>query len=157
MKYVVLTMLLLAATLINVDAGQQPKPAPAKKGQEYGAGVILRDKPTPLASAIDAKLFSKTITIVGKVKEVCSVKGCWMIVTGGGKKARVTFKDYGFFMPRNLTGKRIVATGVLSVETVSEADARHYAEDAGKSKKEISKIVGDQQEINFEATGVKVL
>ena len=60
-------------------------------------------------------------------------------------------------MPRNLTGKRIVATGVLSVETVSEADARHYAEDAGKSKKEISKIVGDQQEINFEATGVKVL
>lgn len=157
MKHVIFGMMLLAAAVISISAGQQPKPVPAKKGQEYGAGVVLRDKPTPMASAIDAKMFSETITIVGKVKEVCSVKGCWMIVTQGGKKARVTFKDYGFFMPRNLVGKRIVATGVLSVETVSEADARHYAEDAGKSKKEIAKIVGDQQEINFEATGVKVL
>lgn len=157
MKHVVIGLLLVAAMFINLDAGQQTKPAPAKKGQQYGAGVTLRDKPTPLASAIDGKMFSKTITIVGNVKEVCSVKGCWMIVTGGGKKARVTFKDYGFFMPRNLVGERIVATGVLSVETVSEADARHYAEDAGKSKKEIEKIVGDQQEINFEATGVQVL
>jgi hypothetical protein len=60
-------------------------------------------------------------------------------------------------MPRNLVGKKIVATGVLSVETVSQADARHYAEDAGKSKKEIEKIIGDQQEFNFESTGVRVL
>jgi hypothetical protein len=43
------------------------------------------------------------------------------------------------------------------VETVSQADARHYAEDAGKSKKEIEKIIGDQQEFNFESTGVRVL
>ena len=80
-----------------------------------------------------------------------------MIIEQGGKKARVTFKDYGFFMPRNLVGKKIVASGVLSVETVTQADARHYAEDAGKPKSEIEKIVGDQQEISFEATGVRVL
>ena len=155
MKKLLLVIIALASSLMY--AAQQPKPAPAKKGQEYGAGVILRDKPWPLSNAIVARKFSETITIVGKVKEVCSVKGCWMIVQQGGKKARVTFKDYGFFMPRNLVGKSIVATGVLSVETVSEADARHYAEDAGKTKKQIAKIIGDQQEINFEATGVKVL
>lgn len=155
MKQLLIILVIAISSVIN--AAEQPKPAPAKKGQQYGDGVVLRDKPTPLAAAIEAKMFSKTITIVGKVKEVCSVKGCWMIVTSNGKKARVTFKDYGFFMPRNLAGKRIVATGVLSVEIVSESDARHYAEDAGKSKKQIEKIVGDQQEINFEATGVQVL
>lgn len=139
------------------QAVQDPKPAPAKKGQQYGAGVPAKAQQVQLTAAISGKMFAKTLTVAGKVKEVCTVKGCWMILEDGGKTARVTFKDYAFFMPRNLVGKRIVATGVLTVETVSQADARHYAEDAGKSKNEIEKIVGDQQELNFEATGVRVL
>ena len=47
-----------------------------------------------------------------------------------------------------------VVEGVLSEEVLSEKDARHYAEDAGKSKAEIAKIKGDQRELGFEATGV---
>lgn len=155
MKHILIVLAFLFSGLVN--GAEQPTPAPAKKGQQYGAGVTLSEKPLLLSAAIADQMFSKVITVVGKVKEVCSVKGCWMIVEQGGRRARVTFKDYGFFMPRNLVGKRIVASGVLSVETVSQADARHYAEDAGKPKSEIEKIVGDQQEINFEATGVRVL
>jgi len=155
MKHLLVAVALVSASLIC--AAEQPKPAPAKKGQQYGAGVTLTDKPVLLSAAIGDQLYSRTITVIGKVKDVCSVKGCWMIIEQGGKKARVTFKDYGFFMPRNLVGKKIVASGVLSVETVTQADARHYAEDAGKPKSEIEKIVGDQQEISFEATGVRVL
>jgi hypothetical protein len=155
MKHALLLVLLALASIAY--ASEQPKPASAKKGRQYGAGVPASAAPVALADALKQQMFSKTITIVGKVKEVCSVKGCWMILNDGGTKVRVTFKDYGFFMPRNLVGKKIVATGVLSVETVSQADARHYAEDAGKSKKEIEKIIGDQQEFNFESTGVRVL
>jgi len=155
MKQMVLMLMIVLAAIASV--AEQPKPAPAKRGQQYGAGVARASKPLPLAGAIDGKMYSQPITITGKVIDVCSVKGCWMIVEQGGKKARVTFKDYGFFMPRNLLGKNIVASGVLSVETITQADARHYAEDAGKPKSEIEKIVGDQQEINFEATGVRVL
>lgn len=156
MKHMILVVVIALSVMAN--AAEQPKPAPAKKGQEYGAGVASKQKPMPLGSVIDDKRYhAQTITVTGLVKEVCAVKGCWMILEQGGKKARVTFKDYSFFMPRNLVGKRIVATGVMSVETVSQADARHYAEDAGKSKSEIEKIIGDQQEFNFEATGVRVL
>ena len=79
-----------------------------------------------------------------------------MILADGSTKVRVTFKDYSFFMPKDLAGKRIVAEGMLKEDVLSEADARHYAEDAGKSKKEIEKIKGDQRELTFEATGVRV-
>ncbi len=155
MKHAVLLVLLVLTTFAH--ASEQPKPASAKKGRQYGAGVPASVTPLTLATALKQQMFAKTITIVGKVNEVCSVKGCWMILNDGGTKVRVTFKDYAFFMPRNLVGKNIVATGVLSVETVSQADARHYAEDAGKSKNEIEKIIGDQKEFTFEATGVRVL
>jgi hypothetical protein len=80
-----------------------------------------------------------------------------MILVDGDTKVRVTFKDYGFFMPKNLAGSKVVLEGILSEEVLSEKDARHYAEDAGKSKAEIAKIKGDQRELGFEATGVLVL
>jgi hypothetical protein len=80
-----------------------------------------------------------------------------MILVDGDTKVRVTFKDYGFFMPKNLAGSKVVVEGILSEEVLSEKDARHYAEDAGKSKAEIAKIKGDQRELGFEATGVLVL
>jgi hypothetical protein len=104
-----------------------------------------------------AKSFGKSIRVTGTVTEVCKVKGCWMMLRDASSLVRVTFKDYGFFMPMDLVGKTVALEGVLSVETLTEAEARHYAEDAGKSKKEIAKIVGDKNEYSFEATGVVVL
>ncbi|MBK6290516.1 MAG: DUF4920 domain-containing protein [Ignavibacteria bacterium] len=130
-------------------------PAPAKKGQEYGAGVKASTV-LSLSRAVTEKKFNAPIAVTAMVKEVCQKKGCWMILADGTTKVRVTFKDYSFFMPKDLAGKRIVAEGMLKEDVLSEADARHYAEDAGKSKKEIEKIKGDQQELTFEATGVRV-
>ncbi|HLP27313.1 MAG TPA: DUF4920 domain-containing protein [Candidatus Didemnitutus sp.] len=131
------------------------EPAPAKKGQEYGAGVKASTV-LSLSRAVTEKKFNTHIAVTALVKEVCQKKGCWMILADGKTKVRVTFKDYGFFMPKDLAGKRIVAEGMLMEGVLSEADARHYAEDAGKSKKEIEKIKGDQQELTFEATGVRI-
>ncbi len=119
----------------------------------YGAGVKSKSRMS-LAQAVLEKKFNSTVTLTATVSEVCQVKGCWMILVDGDTKVRVTFKDYGFFMPKTLAGKTVVVEGVLSEEVLSEKDARHYAEDAGKSKAEIAKIKGDQRELGFEATGV---
>ncbi len=40
---------------------------------------------------------------------------------------------------------------------MSEDKRKHFAEDAGKSKAEIKKIKGSEKEIQFVASGVKVL
>jgi hypothetical protein len=124
------------------------------KGTIYGEGYQAKAF-VPLESAVTKKVKAAS-TIQGKVMDVCSKKGCWMIISSGNVTARVTFKDYGFFVPTSLKGKTVLVTGVLSVEELSEEEARHYAEDAGKSKEHIAAIKGTQKEYGIEATTVEV-
>ncbi|MBC3540270.1 DUF4920 domain-containing protein [Rufibacter sediminis] len=95
--------------------------------------------------------------VATKVLEVCQAKGCWMEVDVKGQNPmRVTFKNYGFFMPKDIVGKEVVFEGVALKDTVSVADQRHFAEDAVKSKEEIAAITAPKPSITFIATGVQV-
>ena len=69
----------------------------------------------------------------------------------------VKFKDYAFFMPKDIIGKEVVLDGEAMVEEVSAKQLQHYAADGGKSKKEIAKIKKSKKELNFVAKGVLVL
>ena len=91
----------------------------------------------------------------GLVKEVCQAKGCWMKVElDGGEEAMVRFKDYGFFMPKDIAGKEVIINGYAFVEEMSVEDQKHYAEDGGKSKDEIAKITQPKKTFGFLADGV---
>ncbi len=103
---------------------------------------------------------SLAVKVTGKVSEVCQKKGCWMTLVAEqpGKPAmRVTFKDYAFFMPKNLSGKRVVVDGYAIIDVTPVEVLRHYAEDAGKSKEEIAKITEPKREVAYEAAGVLIL
>jgi len=133
--------------------------APAKKGQTYGAAV---DETKALAmndlAAAMGKADSVKVALVGEASSVCQVKGCWMTLpTADGKQMRVRFKDYGFFVPANLSGHRVVVQGTAHREVVPVAHLQHYAKDAGKSAKEVAAITQDEQQLTFMADGVKVL
>ncbi|WP_159303340.1 DUF4920 domain-containing protein [Maribacter litoralis] len=92
-----------------------------------------------------------------KVKEVCKVKGCWMIVElPEGNQAMVRFKDYGFFMPADILEKEVVLNGLAFVEEMSVDDQRHYAKDGGKTAQEIAQIITPKRTYSFEASGVLV-
>lgn len=134
-------------------------PAPAAKGVTYGAGTT-NENTVAIAEmekkvATDNKFEGK---ITGKVVEVCQEKGCWMKVDkGNGETLMVKFKDYGFFMPKNLVGQTVVLEGEAKIKEVSVKQQQHYAEDAGKSKEEIEKIKTPKKETQFIAKGVLVL
>jgi Domain of unknown function (DUF4920) len=99
----------------------------------------------------------EAVKVEGEVESVCQAAGCWMkIKMADGKTMRVTFKDYGFFVPKDLAGTKVVFEGLPEVKTTSVADLRHYAEDAGKSKEEIAKITEPKVELTFVADGVLV-
>jgi hypothetical protein len=101
---------------------------------------------------------SLAIKLVGTVKEVCQVKGCWMTFTATGMPdMRVTFKDYAFFMPLDLAGKRVVVDGYAYVNLTPVDELRHYAEDAGKTPEEVAAITEPLLEIAYEAKGVVIL
>lgn len=130
----------------------------ARPGQTYGAAVTP-DGAIPM-TALNAALGNKDsvqVKLVAEASAVCKVKGCWMTLpTADGKEMRVRFKDYGFFVPANLSGHTVVVSGWAHREVVPVAYLQHYAKDAGKSDKEIAAITQDEQQLNFEADGVLV-
>lgn len=95
--------------------------------------------------------------ISGEIKEVCTKKGCWFAMElPNGQSMRVTFKDYGFFIPTNSQGFPIVMDGVATLSETDVETLRHFAEDQGKSKEEVEAITEPKKEITFEATGVVI-
>lgn len=133
-------------------------PTPAAKGVKYGAGTTADGAIS--VNELPAKMNNDKYAgkITGKVVEVCQEKGCWMKVEkADGETLMVKFKDYGFFMPKNIEGKEVVLDGEAIVKEVSVKQLQHYAKDAGKSEEEIKKITQPKKETQFIAKGVLVL
>ena len=156
-----------AAALLSACGADQPAKTetqsadPANDGKHFGAAIdaanaIAYDELIPKMTATD----SLAVKVSGKVGEVCQKKGCWMMLVSdqpGQPEMRVTFKDYAFFMPKDLTGKRVVLEGYAYVDETPVDLLRHYAEDAGKSKEEIEKITEPKREVAYEASGVVIV
>jgi hypothetical protein len=81
---------------------------------------------------------SKPFLIETKIAKVCQKKGCFFIAQQNEHVMRVSFKDYGFFIPTNSSGKTVLMTGELIQKQMSPEQAKHFAsdlnEDAGAIK-----------------------
>ena len=102
-----------------------------------------------LGDTIDVKFTSK-------VNSVCQSKGCWMRLEVGDKESFVKFKDYGFFMPKDIAGQEVIVEGKAFVEETSVEDLQHFAKDAGKSQEEIDAITEPQLTYAFISSGVLI-
>ncbi|MFD2828737.1 DUF4920 domain-containing protein [Leeuwenhoekiella polynyae] len=97
------------------------------------------------------------VTFEGSVEEVCQAKGCWMTVdVGAADPVMVKFKDYGFFVPKDLIEKKVVVHGEAFISETSVEEQQHYAEDGGKSEAEIAAITLPKKTLGFTASGVKI-
>ena len=98
----------------------------------------------------------KEIRVEGVVRRVCSRKGCWMEIgpdAGTGPGCRVTFKNYGFFVPKDSAGARATLAGTVLSKTLSRARVDHLlAEGAQVDAAED----GTAREITIVATGVEL-
>ena len=127
----------------------------AAQGLADGAGVVRLSEPSESTSSYE--LFGERLPSSGeplglgelienssqyqggevlvhtRIAKVCQKKGCFFVATEGGATARITFKDYGFFIPTDSGGKQAALYGVFSRQPVTKAEAEHYAEDLGES------------------------
>lgn len=103
---------------------------------------------------------SMDFKVVGEVSAVCQAKGCWMTIAPGaedGEEMIVQFEDYGFFVPKDIAGRRVVIDGYAYRAVTPVEDLKHLAEDAGKSQEEIDAINEPKEELKFLASGVILL
>jgi len=152
-------ILMLALATFAFACNEAPKETSVEAAEVieiYGDTITEEGAvPTVELAALMGDAPSKELKLVGTIEECCQKKGCWMKVDlGNGKSMRVTFKDYGFFVPKDAAGRQVVMDGVASFEETSVESLRHYAEDAGKSKEEIEAITEPTKELVFEARGV---
>ena len=131
------------------------------QGQTYGEPVTA-DGAVSYEAMLDqfTDQDSLTVKISGSVEAVCQAKGCWMNISSDDPDKPsmfVKFKDYGFFVPKDIAGRQVVMEGTAYREITSVDELRHLAEDAGKSKEEIEAITEPKEELKFMATGVLLL
>ena len=133
--------------------------APATPGQTYGAAITPAGAlPMSALPVALGKSDSARVKLVGKASAVCQAKGCWMTLpTADGKEMRVRFRDYAFFVPKDLSGHEVVVSGWAYRSTVPKSELQHYAKDAGKTDQEVAAISQDEQQLTFLADGVRVV
>jgi len=100
-------------------------------------GSTLPETGTPLSLGDlmkdNEKYLDQEVLVKTRIAKVCQKKGCFFVATEGPSTARVTFKDYGFFIPSDSGGKNVVLLGTFSRKSVSQEQAEHYAADLGET------------------------
>jgi hypothetical protein len=145
--------LLLSALLLT------PFASASEKNRSAFGGPVTVTEMTPLADALanPEAYKGKEIAVEAEVVKACMKKGCWMILRDGKSEVRVTFKDYGFFVPKDLANRRARVQGVVARQTLSVKDARHYLKDEGAPKAELKKITAPVETVSFTASGLALL
>lgn len=123
-----------------------------------GTAVAKDATAIPLATVLqNPESYTKdTVVVEGVIAASCTRKGCWMQLAPdaeGTASVRVTFRDYGFFIPLQAKGMKVRAEGVAVVKTLSKADADHLEEEGAKL---VRREDGTALEVSFVANGVEL-
>jgi hypothetical protein len=133
-SFATLAICILSAQAIAADAKRLSEPVEVTDQAEvFGAPLNADARSTSLEALLDdpADYVDTAIRVEARISEVCQKKGCFMIATSGKQAVRISFKDYGFFVPTDTGGKTVTVTGTLIERTLSEEQAAHLREDAG--------------------------
>lgn len=127
--------------------------------------VIRRGDPLPDRAALplgvvlqDVESYAKQdepVFISGVVERNCTAKGCWMQVAPapGEKGVRVTFKDYGFFIPLNSKGMKVKAVGTIVTKHHDKDHVDHLEAEGAALQRNAD---GSATEITLVASGVEL-
>ncbi|MBO6586343.1 MAG: DUF4920 domain-containing protein [Gracilimonas sp.] len=156
--FVPVILMLLSTPLLAQEAEVIRLSEPVQETETYevfGSEVEQWKEVTSLVSLIESEkeLSGEQVTIETEVAKVCQKKGCFFVANQDGYSARITFKDYGFFIPTDSQGKTVTLVGTFTVKELSEDQAKHYAEDAGEDAEAIK---GPQKEYSIVATSVMI-
>lgn len=97
----------------------------------------------------------KTVLVEANVRKACTKKGCWMELADGEKTTgvRVTFKDYGFFVPLDAAGSKAKVEGEVKVAELTEENAKHLQAEGATVPRGKD---GKPREVQLVASGVEL-
>ena len=143
------------------QAAAPATPAATAKEKNIARGEKLKGLPSvklgELVASAD-KYKDKSVRVEGTVRRACNKAGCWMELAESTEKSaagiRVLMKDHAFFVPTDSAGSKATVEGKVSVELLSEEDARHFESEGGTVPKGKD---GKPLEVQVEAVGVELV
>lgn len=136
---------------------------PTEAAATTAAATLLRGEKLKGAQSVElgkllaspADFDGKTVAIEAKVRKACEKKGCWMEVAAAdkGPGMRVTFKDYGFFVPLDSAGSTVKVEGVVKVAMLDDAKAKHLEAEGATVPKGKD---GKYREVQLVAVGLEL-
>ena len=137
--------------------------APLMAQSVTDSAVVFRGASVPAGAALPVTALvasarnhtTSAVLVEGVITRECTEKGCWMQVAPSADASgmRVTFKDYAFFIPQSMVGRRARMHGITTVTTHSKASTDHLIAEGAKLTRNPD---GTSTEVAFEASGVEL-
>jgi hypothetical protein len=146
----------LVASLLLMAAC--PKRSPPVTTTKHGGPVKPGEaQPIDQVMAAPDRFANQPVLVSGTVRAACARKGCWMELAPSMDKTtpgcRITFKDYGFFVPTDSQGATARVEGVAEVRTIPADEVAHLASEGASFKPAAD---GTARELRIVATGVEL-
>ncbi len=132
----ILLVLLAGPVAGNAESTVIRLSEPVAKEPDAEIFGALMDESLPLKRMRDlvaapAAWLGRPVRIEARVSQVCQKKGCFLIAKDGDTTLRVSFIDYGFFVPTDISGRTVTLEGELVAVDRSAAEAEHLSSDLG--------------------------
>ena len=164
--------LVIGALLLAFGCRTAAEPAPAAKPEAaapvtsavaarktFGAPLVGA-KAVALAEVLKApdKFAEQSVLVEGEVRRACTRKGCWMELSEGQAASapgcRVTFKDYGFFVPVDSAGSKARVEAKVESKVLKPSVVAHMEEEGAQFPDKDAD--GSAREVRLVATGVEL-
>ncbi|WP_371194846.1 DUF4920 domain-containing protein [Glaciecola sp. SC05] len=133
MKSIVLILLITSfASLSYAKTLRLSEPVASDATSETFGLVFDTSLPNIALSQLDSspsKHLEQMFTLEAPIAKVCQKKGCFFIIQSENRVFRVSFRDYGFFIPTDSSGKNIVLNGELVQKELTPEQASHFQAD----------------------------
>ena len=109
------------------------------EAETFGTPFVESSSLIELTALLDNtdQYLGRPVSVSARVAQVCQKKGCFFIAQDGDATIRVSFKDYGFFVPTDIGGRRVTLAGELVRRDLSADQADHYNADLGGTDKAV--------------------
>ena len=173
MRFSLLTTCLSSAALALAGSGCQSKESPGSTAATPATGATAKaSEPRRFGSPISggapialSKVMEtpdafqdQSVVVEATVRRNCTRRGCWMEISDGAAQetagCRVTFKDYGFFVPLDSAGSKARVQGTVQVRVVPGPEVAHMESEGAKFTRK--QADGTAHEVRMVATGVEL-
>jgi hypothetical protein len=142
------------AKVAEPEVAKVETPSPDPEGfVHYGAPVAATSVVSAATLLANPEAYvGKELVVEGRVADVCSKAGCWMVIAEGDKTMRILMKDHGFSVDKQGAGSTCRIAGLVEAKEVDAATVAHFQEESRNPELMPEKAAGKTYQMV--ATGV---